>query len=84
MHHLLRYLLLTLAFALTTYGLIGWHDIDYRLDNVWPFAEPAALHPVHFLALGVAMIAPSLWEIFTIDHRHRHGPHNGSPQPPSP
>lgn len=69
MPHLIRYLLLVVAFALTTYGLIAWHEIDYRLDDLWPFNGPLALHPVHFLAIGVAMIPPSLWEIFSIDHR---------------
>ena len=71
--HLLRYLLLATAFALTTYGLIAWHEVDYAFDDVWPFAGPPGLHPVHLLALGVAMIPASLWEIFAIDHRSQHG-----------
>ncbi len=71
--HLLRYLLLATAFALTTYGLIAWHEFDYGFGAVWPFSGPLALHPVHLLALGVAMIPASLWEIFAIDHRGRKG-----------
>lgn len=71
---MVRYLLLTLAFALTTFGLIGWHEVDYQLTEVWPFVGPPSFHPVHFLALGVAMIPPSLWEIFAVDHPQRqHG-----------
>jgi hypothetical protein len=71
--HLLRYLLLAAAFSLTTYGLIAWHEVDYGFSDVWPFGGPLALHPVHLLALGVAMIPASLWEIFAIDHRGRKG-----------
>lgn len=65
----LRYLLLVAAFALTTYGLITWHEIGYRIAAVWPFHGPMTFHPLHFLVLGVAMIPPSLWEIFALDHR---------------
>ncbi len=69
----LRYILLAMAFAMTTYGLIAWHEIDYGLSPIWPFAGTPELHPLHLLALGVAMIPASLWEIFAIDHRGRKG-----------
>jgi hypothetical protein len=69
--YLLRYVLLATAFALTTYGLIAWHEFDYQFGAIWPFGGPPALHPLHVLALGVAMIPASLWEIFAIDHRGR-------------
>lgn len=71
--YLLRYMLLVTAFALTTYGLIAWHEFDYGFSAIWPFSGPPALHPLHVLAFGVAMIPASLWEIFAIDHRGRNG-----------
>ncbi|TDJ23249.1 MAG: hypothetical protein E2O54_10020 [Gammaproteobacteria bacterium] len=69
--YLLRYMLLVAAFALTTYGLIAWHEFDYGFSAIWPFSGPPALHPLHVLAVGVAMIPASLWEIFAIDHSRR-------------
>jgi hypothetical protein len=60
--------LLALAFALTTFALFEWQASGFTVHDVWPFSETVALHPLHVLMLGVAMIPPALWEIFILDH----------------
>ncbi len=64
---LLRCVLLTVAFALTTFALARWQSIGFRWSEIWPLAREFSLHPVHVLILGIAMIPPALWEIFLLD-----------------
>ncbi|HAR30467.1 MAG TPA: hypothetical protein DCR65_03020 [Gammaproteobacteria bacterium] len=68
MTYLVRFLLLMLAFALTTAGLVGWHDLEFSLASIWPLGGELALHPTHLLMLGLAMAPPALWEIFALEH----------------
>jgi hypothetical protein len=65
---IVRCILLALGFALTTFALLEWRGVGFAFDDIWPFAGPRALHPLHVLVLGVAMIPPALWEIFILDH----------------
>ena len=69
MTYLLRFLLLMLAFALTTAGLVGWHDLEFSLASIWPLGGELALHPTHLLMVGLAMVPPALWEIFALEHK---------------
>lgn len=76
MTYFLRFLLLTLGFALTTAGLMFWHAQGFRFDGVW-LADGLAdgevrLHPLHLLIVGLAMIPPALWEIFLLEHQREH------------
>jgi len=64
--YLIRYLLLTVGFALTTYGLIEWQQQGFRFQGIL-FDAGLKLHPLHFVVLGIAMIPPALWEIFLLD-----------------
>ncbi len=64
---LLRCVLLTIAFALTSYALARWQTIAFSFVDIWPMADELELHPVHVLVLGIAMIPPALWEIFLLD-----------------
>ena len=69
MKYLWRFILLALGFALTTAGLMGWHGRDFALQGIWSLS----LHPVHVLVVGLAMIPPSLWEIFVLESRRPDG-----------
>ena len=70
---LLRCVLLALAFAITTFGLAQWQARGFVWHDVWPLAERLSLHPVHLLVIGIAMIPPTLWEIFLLDQGSRNG-----------
>jgi hypothetical protein len=67
LRYLTRYLLLTIGFALTTFGILAWQQINFDLDHVWPFTDALAAHPVHGMVLGMALIPPTLWEIFVLE-----------------
>jgi hypothetical protein len=72
MKYLLRFLLLTVAFALTTAGLMGWHDRGFGFDGVWALGlwssdSGLQLHPLHLVIIGLPMIPPALWEIFLLE-----------------
>ena len=72
MRYLIRFLLLTIGFALTTAGLLSWQTIGFSLNGIWPFAGDMEAHPVHVLVLGLALIPPTVWEIFVLEHKaHR-------------
>ena len=65
---IIRFLLLTLGFALTTLGLLAWQQINFDLSNVWPISGTFDAHPVYAIVLGLALIPPTLWEIFVLEH----------------
>ena len=67
--YLLRCLLLTTAFALTTFGLMQWQSEGFDTAGMWPFTADWRVHPLHYVALGVVMIPLSLWEIFLLEPR---------------
>lgn len=80
MTYLTRFLLLMLAFALTTAGLVGWHDLEFSLAGIWPLGGELALHPTHLLMLGLAMAPPALFDIFALEHERRAAaPEKGTP-----
>ena len=69
--YLIRYILLTLAFALMTMGLLGWQQVGFALNGVWPFADELQSHPLHLLVIGLALIPPTLWELFLLERANR-------------
>jgi len=69
MKYLLRFLLLALGFALTTAGLMLWHGESFGFEGAWFFTEDFRLHPLHLLIVGLAIIPPTLWEIFLLEAR---------------
>ncbi|MEM9622465.1 MAG: hypothetical protein AAF993_12495 [Pseudomonadota bacterium] len=64
---LTRFILLTLGFALTTAGILGWQTMDFDLHEMWPHGERLLSHPVYIMVLGMALIPPTLWEIFILE-----------------
>ena len=69
MKYLLRFVLLTIGFALTTAGLMFWHAQNFSFDGLWFFDHDFRLHPLHLLVFGLAMIPPALWEIFILESK---------------
>jgi len=67
--YLARCVLLTLGFALTTYGLVAWQHAGFSFSGIWPNFADLRVHPVHLLVLGLAMIPPAIWELFLLDAR---------------
>lgn len=66
--YFIRFTLLMTGFALTAAGLLAWQDINFDLDGMWPLADEFSPHPVHVMALGMALIPPTLWEIFVLEN----------------
>jgi hypothetical protein len=66
---LIRYLLLTTGFALTTIGLLGWQQLNFDLSRIWPLAQDLTAHPIYAMVLGLALIPPTLWEIFLLESK---------------
>ena len=73
MRYLLRFLLLTAAFALTSAGLTFWHAEGFSFRGIWLLDGDFRLHPLHLLIVGLAMIPPALWEIFLLEHTRNDG-----------
>ncbi|MDP6374482.1 MAG: hypothetical protein QF921_00940 [Pseudomonadales bacterium] len=67
MKYLVRFLLLMFGFALATAGLLLWHAEDFALTDLWRFGNGP--HPLIMTVLGLAMIPPTLWEIFLLELR---------------
>ena len=67
MKYLTRFLLLMMGFALTTAGLMMWRSIGFSFDGIFLFDNDYRPHALHLLVLGIAMIPPSLWEIFLLE-----------------
>lgn len=66
--YLLRFSLLAIGFALTSMGLMTWQAKGFSLDGLWFNGSGWTTHPVHLLVLGIAMIPPTLWEIFVLEN----------------
>ena len=67
MKYLTRFLLLMIGFALTTAGLMMWRATGFSFDGILFVDNNYRPHPLHLLILGLAMIPPSLWEIFVLE-----------------
>lgn len=60
---LLSYALLIGAVTSITYGVIAWHASAFAVDGVWFYDNEWHPHPVHFIAFGIGLAAPMLWDI---------------------
>ena len=62
--------------ALTTTGLMMWRAIGFSFDGIWFVDNGYRPHALHVLVLGLAMIPPSLWEIFVLESEMQAGSGN--------
>jgi len=67
MRFFIRFLLLAAGFSLFTFGLLRWSADGFSFTGLLPFTDTYATQGLHFLMLGLAMIPPSLWEIFNLE-----------------
>ena len=63
---LLRFVLLALGFALTSFGLLSWQQVQFDLSQMWPIADELSAHPVYAIVVGLGLIPPTIWEIFMV------------------
>jgi hypothetical protein len=74
-------MLLATGFCLFTFGLLEWQADAFSLTGLLPFAESYRWQGLHYLMVGLAMIPPSLWEIFNLE-RSLHNANAESGQAP--
>ena len=67
LRYLTRFIMIAAGFGLTVFGTLSWHDLGFDLASAWPLAEQFGFHPVYPLTLGMALIPPSLWEVFVLE-----------------
>ncbi len=71
---LIRFVVLAAATGAVSYGLLAWQHQGFTLTGVWLVDNDWHLHPVHFLIVGIGLIPPTMWDIFSMDaraERHR-------------
>ena len=56
-----------LATATMTWGLVAWADSGFTAQYLWPMKGTLELHPVHLIAVGLALLPPSLSALLTDD-----------------
>lgn len=71
--YLIRFGLLAIGFALTTAGILAWQEMHFNLDRLWPISAELSAHPVYLIVLGMALIPPTIWEIFVLENRNGDG-----------
>lgn len=71
--YLIRFALLTIGFALTTFGILTWQQLDFDLSRMWPIADHFDTHPVYIMVIGMALIPPTLWEVFVLESDRSRG-----------
>ena len=59
MRQTIRYLLLTLSFALITYGVLAWQQIDFSLTAL-THVGTRDFHPVLVMAIGLGLLTATI------------------------
>ena len=84
MRYLLRFALLCVAAGLTSFGLAYWQHTGFTMEGFWFVDNDYRPHPLHILALGLAMIPTTIWEIFLLDARRGDAKRDGNAPHPAP
>lgn len=71
---LIRFLVLAAASAAVAYGLLAWQHQGFTVTGVWLVDNGWRPHPVHFVIVGIGLIPPTLWDIFTMEVHAAQGP----------
>lgn len=61
-----RLVLLTAGVACVTFGVAYWQHNDFTFQGLW-FEEGLALHPLHLVAIGIAIVPPAIWDVFVME-----------------
>ena len=72
MRYASRLALLALGVCITTLGLLYWQHRGFDFGGIW-FHDGNGfhLHPLHLVALGLAIVPPTIWEIFVLELAQR-------------
>ena len=65
----MRFMLLATGFCLFTFGLLEWQADGFALRGIVPFTDGYRWQGLHYLMIGLAMIPPSLFEIYNLERR---------------
>jgi len=68
-------MLLATGFCLFTFGLLEWQAEGFALRGLLPFTEHYRWQGLHYLMVGLAMIPPSLFEIYALERRVHQAAH---------
>ena len=72
MRYASRLVLLALGVCITTLGLLYWQHLGFDFEGIWFHDDHGFhLHPLHLVALGLAIVPPTIWEIFLLELAHR-------------
>lgn len=72
MRYALRLMLLALGVCIATFGLLYWQHRGFDFEGIWFHDENGFhIHPLHLVALGVAVVPPTIWDIFLLELAHR-------------
>ena len=72
MRYASRLVLLALGVCITTLGLLYWQHRGFDFEGIWFHDDHGFhLHPLHLVALGLAIVPPTIWEIFLLELAHR-------------
>ncbi len=82
LRYVFRFVLLGLGMALLTYGLLDWHATNFDLSGLMLYDNDWRPHPLHLAAGGLAMVPPTIWEIFQLEMIRE--AHSVGPQHPGP
>lgn len=69
MQFFIRFMLLATGFCLFTFGLLEWQAEGFVLGGLVPFTDNYRWQGLHYLMVGLSMIPPSLFEIYTLERR---------------
>lgn len=69
MQFFIRFMLLATGFCLFTFGLLEWQAEGFVLSGLLPFTDHYRWQGLHYLMVGLAMIPPSLFEIYTLERQ---------------
>lgn len=64
---LIRLVVLAAASSAVAYGLLAWQHQGFTLVGVWLVDNDWRVHPVHILVVGIGLIPPTMWDIFTME-----------------
>lgn len=48
------------------FGVAYWHDQGFSFHGLW-FEAGLTLHPLHLVALGVAIVPAAIWDVFVME-----------------
>lgn len=61
-----RLALVTAGIACVTFGVVYWQHNEFTFQGLW-FEDGLALHPLHLVAVGTAIVPAAIWDVFVME-----------------